>query len=139
MQSRRELFYSTICGDVPEVFTRSGRPVRLQTRDGVELFHRDWGSGRPIVFVHSLSMSTAMWGYQEAFLSNHGFRCVSFDRRGHGRSGASAPGADLNTSCRSTPSMTSRRSSAKVFRSAPGADAPDRPWPRRSKLTQRKP
>ena len=97
MQSRRELFYSTICGDVPEVFTRSGRPVRLQTRDGVELFHRDWGSGRPIVFVHSLSMSTAMWGYQEAFLSDHGFRCVSFDRRGHGRSGASAPGADLNT------------------------------------------
>jgi non-heme chloroperoxidase len=97
MQSRRELFYSTICGDVPEELPRSVRPMRIQTRDGVELFHRDWGSGRPIVFVHSLSMSTAMWGYQEAFLSDRGYRCVSFDRRGHGRSGASAPGADLNT------------------------------------------
>jgi non-heme chloroperoxidase len=97
MQSRRELFHSTVCGDAPSIAARRNWPMKIQTRDGVELFHRDWGTGRPIVFVHSLSLSAAMWGYQEAFLSEHGFRCVSFDRRGHGRSGASAPRHDLNT------------------------------------------
>jgi non-heme chloroperoxidase len=97
MQSGRDLFYSTVCGDIPGVAVRSGWPRRILTRDGVELFHRDWGSGRPMLFVHSLSMSTAMWGCQEAFFSDHGFRCVSFDRRSHGRSGAAAADNDLNT------------------------------------------
>ena len=97
MQARRELFYSTICGDAPEFPHTSRLPVRIQTRDGVELFHRDWGSGRPMVFVHGLSLSATMWGYQEAYLGDRGFRCITFDRRGHGRSGPSSPANDLNT------------------------------------------
>jgi non-heme chloroperoxidase len=97
MQSRRELFYSAVAGDVPGIATGRVPPAKILTWDGVELFHRDWGVGRPVLFVHSLSLSSAMWGYQEAFLSDHGLRCVSFDRRGHGQSGASAPGHNLNT------------------------------------------
>src|SRR5580704_6273857 len=73
------------------------RQSTIQTRDGVSLFHREWGSGRPILFVHSLSLSSAMWSYQEAFLGDRGIRCISFDRRGHGQSDGSAPGCDLNT------------------------------------------
>jgi non-heme chloroperoxidase len=91
MRARGELFYSAILGDGP-----GSAPVRIRTRDGIALFHRDWGSGRPLVFVHSLSLSSTMWGYQEAFFGDRGFRCVSFDRRGHGRSGESAPSHDLN-------------------------------------------
>ena len=73
------------------------KQTRILTRDGVALFYREWGSGLPILFVHSLSLSSAMWSYQEAFLGDHGIRCISYDRRGHGRSDGSAPGCDLNT------------------------------------------
>jgi non-heme chloroperoxidase len=97
MQSRRELFYSAVAGDAPETASRAVPPAKILTWDGVDLFHRDWGVGRPVVFVHGLSLSSAMWGFQEAFLSDHGLRCISFDRRGHGRSGPSAPGHNLNT------------------------------------------
>ena len=75
---------------------RPGR-TRIRTRDGASLFHRDWGSGPPVVFVHGLSLSSSMWNYQEAFLGDHGLRCISFDRRGHGRSDQSSPSCDLNT------------------------------------------
>jgi pimeloyl-ACP methyl ester carboxylesterase len=75
---------------------RPGGP-RIRTRDGIGLFHREWGSGQPLLFVHSLSLSSTMWSYQEAFLGDHGIRCVSYDRRGHGRSDAPAHGYDLNT------------------------------------------
>ena len=73
------------------------RPPRIQTRDGTALFHREWGSGRPLLFVHSLSLSSAMWSYQEAYLGDRGVRCISYDRRGHGQSDGAAPGCDLNT------------------------------------------
>jgi non-heme chloroperoxidase len=106
MRARGELFYSAILGDSPGVARPVERAVMadwterklpgIRTRDGVALFHRDWGSGRPILFVHSLSLSSAMWGCQESFFCDHGFRCVSFDRRGHGRSGQSAPTHELN-------------------------------------------
>jgi non-heme chloroperoxidase len=88
MQTRNGLL-SAIDGDIAT--------ARIHTRDGRTLFHREWGSGRPILFVHSLSLTSAMWCYQEMFLGDRGFRCVSYDRRGHGRSDASAPDLDLNT------------------------------------------
>jgi non-heme chloroperoxidase len=104
---RRSVLLSTSAAGALGVAARGGPPAsaagiglgqaRIQTPDGVALFHRDWGSGRPILFVHSLSLSSAMWSYQEAFLGDHGIRCVSFDRRGHGRSDESALGYDLNT------------------------------------------
>ena len=80
----------------------SGAPARrspagVRTRDGVGLFVRDWGEGRPVLFVHSWAMQSAMWAYQVADLSDQGLRCVAYDRRGHGRSDIPAGGYDMDT------------------------------------------
>ena len=69
----------------------------VRTRDGVGLFVRDWGEGRPVLFVHSWAMNSAMWAYQVADLSDQGLRCVAYDRRGHGRSDVPAGGYDMDT------------------------------------------
>ena len=69
----------------------------IRTRDGVALFHQAWGSGRPVLFVHAWALSCAMWSYQIAELGQCGFRCVAFDRRGHGRSGVPGGGYDLDS------------------------------------------
>jgi pimeloyl-ACP methyl ester carboxylesterase len=76
--------------------TRAAPPA-VRTRDGVGLFVRDWGEGRPVLFVHSWAMQSAMWAYQVADLSDQGLRCVAFDRRGHGRSDIPAGGYDMDT------------------------------------------
>jgi non-heme chloroperoxidase len=70
---------------------------RIRTRDGVELFHLDWGSGKPVVFVSAWALSSKMWTYQIAHLDGHGIRCIAFDRRGHGRSDIPGTGYDLDT------------------------------------------
>jgi pimeloyl-ACP methyl ester carboxylesterase len=72
-------------------------PQPIIARDGTRLFHRDWGEGRPILFVASWALSSEMWAYQVAHLSEAGFRCIAFDRRGHGRSDAPAGGYDIDT------------------------------------------
>lgn len=64
----------------------------LRARDGARLFHRDWGEGRPVLFLSSWAFPGEMWAYQAAHLSERGFRCISYDRRGHGRSDMT-PGA----------------------------------------------
>jgi len=70
---------------------------KIRTRDGVELFHREWGSGRPVLFVHAWALSSAMWAYQIADLGQRGLRCIAFDRRGHGRSDVPNGGYDLDS------------------------------------------
>jgi pimeloyl-ACP methyl ester carboxylesterase len=65
--------------------------------DGTELFYRDWGAGRPVVFVHGLLMSSDMWQYQMLHLTENGFRAVACDRRGHGRSDDPGTGYDFDT------------------------------------------
>ena len=82
--------------------TAAGAPTRrsptaIHTRDGVGLFVRDWGEGRPVLFLHSWAMQSAMWAYQVADLSDQGLRCVAYDRRGHGRSDIPAGGYDMDT------------------------------------------
>ena len=71
--------------------------AKIRARDGVELFHREWGSGRPVLFVHAWALSSAMWTYQIADLGQRGLRCIAFDRRGHGRSDVPNGGYDLDT------------------------------------------
>lgn len=67
------------------------------TADGTRLFHKDWGAGPTVVFVHAWSLDSTMWEYQfQAFLEA-GFRCVAMDRRGHGRSDVPGYGYDLDT------------------------------------------
>jgi non-heme chloroperoxidase len=69
---------------------------RIRTSDGVALSHEDWGSGRPVMFVHAWALTSAMWTYQVADLGQRGLRCITFDRRGHGRSDVPGRGYDLD-------------------------------------------
>lgn len=69
----------------------------IERRDGTALFYKDWGSGRPIVFVSSAGLCSDMWAYQMVHLAARGYRCVAFDRRGHGRSSDPGRGYDFDT------------------------------------------
>jgi non-heme chloroperoxidase len=70
---------------------------RFRAPDGAELFYRDWGAGRPVVFVHGMLMSSNMWQDQMLHLTGNGFRAVTYDRRGHGRSDDPGTGYDFDT------------------------------------------
>ena len=54
----------------------------IETSDGTTLYYKDWGTGRPVVFVTSWSLNSDMWQYQMTPMVSRGFRCVAYDRRG---------------------------------------------------------
>ncbi len=56
------------------------------TRDGAELFYKDWGTGQPVLFSHAWPLNADMWDRQMRFLASRGYRCIAYDRRGFGRS-----------------------------------------------------
>src|SRR4029077_1926508 len=58
----------------------------ITTKDGVEIFYKDWGRGQPIVFHHGWPLSCDDWDTQMLFFVHQGYRVVGIDRRGHGRS-----------------------------------------------------
>lgn len=72
-------------------------PATIETADGTQLFYSDWGSGKPVVFLHSWGVDSRMWAYQTPDLLEHGLRCISYDRRGHGRSSEPGRGYDADT------------------------------------------
>lgn len=65
--------------------------------DGTGIYYKDWGSGQPVVFSHGWPLSSDAFEDQMAFLSNHGYRTIAHDRRGHGRSGQAWTGNDMDT------------------------------------------
>ncbi len=65
--------------------------------DGTSLFFKDWGKGDPVVFVHSAGNNSDVWAYCMIHIVKQGFRCVTFDRRGHGRSSDPGDGYDYDT------------------------------------------
>src|SRR5580704_288170 len=69
---------------------------QVSTKDGVEIFYKDWGSGQPIVFSHGWPLSSDDWDPQMMFFLNNGFRVIAHDRRGHGRSTQTATGHDMD-------------------------------------------
>jgi non-heme chloroperoxidase len=69
----------------------------IQTRDHTRLFYADGGTGKPIVFVASAWLDSRMWEFQIPYLVDHGFRCIAYDRRGHGRSDSPWEGYDYDT------------------------------------------
>src|SRR5262245_46527441 len=76
---------------------RRGRAPYIETRDGQQLFYKDWGTGDPMVFLAGWALPSDMWDYQMAPLSGQGLRCVAYDRRGHGRSSLPCDGYDYDT------------------------------------------
>lgn len=67
------------------------------TRDGAEIYYKDWGSGKPILFSHGWPLDADMWEYQMEYLSSRGYRTIAFDRRGFGRSSQPWNGYDYDT------------------------------------------
>jgi non-heme chloroperoxidase len=68
----------------------------VKTKDGIDIFYKDWGRGQPIVFSHGWPLSADDWDAQMMFFLNHGFRVIAHDRRGHGRSTQTADGHDMD-------------------------------------------
>lgn len=76
--------------------TAAREPGFITTDDGVGLFCRDWGAGRPVVFLASWSLPSDSWACQMLPLAERGLRCVAYDRRGHGRSSDPGRGWDFD-------------------------------------------
>ena len=69
----------------------------MTTRDGTQLYFKDWGKGRPLVFCHGWPLNADSWDAQLVFLAGNGYRCIAPDRRGHGRSSQPWQGNDMDT------------------------------------------
>jgi len=79
----------------------AAKPMRktastITTKDGVDIYYKDWGSGQPIVFSHGWPLNSDSWESQMFHLANNGFRVIAHDRRGHGRSSQPWDGNDMD-------------------------------------------
>jgi non-heme chloroperoxidase len=69
----------------------------ITTKDGTEIYYKDWGTGQPIVFSHGWPLTADAWEDQMIFLGAQGYRCIAHDRRGHGRSSQPWDGNEMDT------------------------------------------
>jgi non-heme chloroperoxidase len=69
----------------------------ITTKDGTQIYYKDWGSGQPVVFSHGWPLSSDSWESQMFFLASKGYRCIAHDRRGHGRSSQPWNGNEMDT------------------------------------------
>jgi non-heme chloroperoxidase len=69
----------------------------ITTKDGTQIYYKDWGTGQPVVFSHGWPLSADAWEDQMIFLADRGYRCIAHDRRGHGRSSQPWDGNEMDT------------------------------------------
>ena len=69
----------------------------ITTKDGTQIYYKDWGNGQPVVFSHGWPLSADAFEDQMFYLSSRGYRCIAHDRRGHGRSSQPWNGNDMDT------------------------------------------
>ena len=69
----------------------------VTTKDGTQIYYKDWGKGQPIVFSHGWPLSADDWDGQMLFFGQRGYRVIAHDRRGHGRSDQTWDGNDMDT------------------------------------------
>jgi non-heme chloroperoxidase len=69
----------------------------ITTKDGTQIYYKDWGTGQPLFFHHGWPLSADDWDTQMMFFLGHGYRVIAHDRRGHGRSTQTANGHDMDT------------------------------------------
>jgi non-heme chloroperoxidase len=69
----------------------------IMTRDGTQIYFKDWGKGQPVVFSHGWPLSADAWDDQMFFLGERGYRVIAHDRRGHGRSSQPWNGNEMDT------------------------------------------
>ena len=69
----------------------------ITTKDGTQIYFKDWGTGHPVVFSHGWPLTADAWESQMFFLASNGYRCIAHDRRGHGRSSQPWNGNDMDT------------------------------------------
>src|SRR6266704_6480979 len=69
----------------------------ITTKDGTQIYYKDWGTGQPMVFSHGWPLTADDWDSQMLFFGQHGFRVIAHDRRGHGHSTQTWDGNEMNT------------------------------------------
>jgi len=69
----------------------------ITTKDGTQIFYKDWGTGQPVVFSHGWPLNADAWDDQLVFVASNGYRAIAHDRRGHGRSSQPWHGNDMDT------------------------------------------
>src|SRR5665647_39235 len=69
----------------------------ITTKNGTQIYFKDWGSGQPVVFSHGWPLNADAWESQMVYLASKGYRCIAHDRRGHGRSSQPWNGNEMDT------------------------------------------